>query len=277
MHDSESGRSTATATPTIRPVVAEVIRAANDARLSADQVVAAARHAVAAWLSAVAGDDAALAAMASSDVARWLLHPLRENWQVAPGPVVTDIQIWRLEADANQPLMNVSIRFSGRQVFDDHVEGSGPGAPSTDDVIDFAGRFELALADAVGWRLVSGRVETLDDFYGYVFKSQHETADEYLARTGTIWTTERAGPSEAAGSPRTFRITAGFAEHDVRFGASASVQVQRPTAPSRDEAEQLVWPAVEEATVNALGEGDWQPSLNWIDVIELWPSEPLAD
>jgi hypothetical protein len=92
-----------------------------------------------------------------------------------------------------------------------------------------------------------------------------------------VWTPARAGLSEAAVLPRTFRITAGFAEHDVRFGASASVQVQRATAPGRDEAEQLVWPAVEEATVNALGEGDWRPSLNWIDVIELWPSEPLAD
>jgi len=277
MHDSESGRSAATASPKIRSAVAEVIRNAHDARLSADQVVAAARHAVAAWVSALAGDDAALAAMSSSDVARWLLHPLRENWRVAPGPVVTGIEIWRLDADADPPLMKVSIRFSGRQVFDDDSEASGPKASSSDEVIEFAGSFQLALADPVGWRLISGRVETLDDFYGYVFTSQHESADEYLARTGTAWTPDRAGPSESAGSPRTFRITAGFAEHDVRFGASASVHVLRPTAPGRDEAEQLVWPAVEEATMKALGEGDWQPSLNWIDAIELWPSEPLAD
>jgi hypothetical protein len=36
-----------------------------------------------------------------------------------------------------------------------------------------------------------------------------------------------------------------------------------------------VWPAVEEVTSRALGEGDWQPSLLWVDVIGLL-SEPCA-
>ncbi len=39
--------------------------------------------------------------------------------------------------------------------------------------------------------------------------------------------------------------------------------------PTRDEAEQLVWPAIAEKITAALGEGDWRPSLNWLDVVEL--------
>jgi len=66
-----------------------------------------------------------------------------------------------------------------------------------------------------------------------------------------------------------FRLTAGFAEHDERLGSSASVEVRRDTAPAPAEAEQLIWPAVWAVTVSALGEGDWRPSLNWLDVIEL--------
>ena len=66
-----------------------------------------------------------------------------------------------------------------------------------------------------------------------------------------------------------YRLTAGFAEHDERFGSSATADVQRESAPTRDEAEKLVWPAVEEVTRQALGDGDWRPSLNWLDVIEL--------
>jgi hypothetical protein len=31
----------------------------------------------------------------------------------------------------------------------------------------------------------------------------------------------------------------------------------------------LMWPAVDEETSRALGNGDWQPSLLWADVVEL--------
>jgi hypothetical protein len=38
----------------------------------------------------------------------------------------------------------------------------------------------------------------------------------------------------------------------------------------------LVWPAVNEETTRALGEGDWRPSLNWIDVFELLDDPPSS-
>jgi hypothetical protein len=68
-----------------------------------------------------------------------------------------------------------------------------------------------------------------------------------------------------------FRLRAGFAEHDERYGGSASVQVTRPVPPSRAEAEALIWPAVGEAAERALGAGDWNLSLNWLEVTELRP------
>jgi hypothetical protein len=101
--------------------------------------------------------------------------------------------------------------------------------------------------------------------YEYVFTSRPETPEERRKRTG-------GPPSPAAaagGRARAFRVTAGFAEHDERFGSSASIEVRRDTPPTREEAEDLVWPAIWQVTRGALGEGDWRPSLNWLDVVEL--------
>jgi hypothetical protein len=104
----------------------------------------------------------------------------------------------------------------------------------------------------------------------YVFTSRPETGEEYTKRTG-------AAPP-AAGSagpqPRLFRIVAGFAEHDEKFGSTAVAEVARTTAPTRADAEQLIWPAIRAQTANALGAGDWRPSMNWLDVIELLAGPP---
>lgn len=105
----------------------------------------------------------------------------------------------------------------------------------------------------------------------YVFTSRQETAEEYRRRTGLVVPPAVPGPSEPAvtGPPRVFRIIAGFAEHDERLGASATIDVQRDTPPSPAEAERLIWPEIWDVTTGALGDGDWRPSLNWLDVIEL--------
>jgi hypothetical protein len=102
-----------------------------------------------------------------------------------------------------------------------------------------------------------------DAFHGYAFTSRREAPDEYRTRTG------RPNPPAPTGAARTFRLVAGFAEHDERLGSRATVDVRRPAAPTRAEAVKLIWPAVEAETTRALGEGDWRPSLNWLDVIEL--------
>jgi hypothetical protein len=103
---------------------------------------------------------------------------------------------------------------------------------------------------------------------GYVFTSRPETGEEYTKRAGA------APPAAGRAGPRLFRIVAGFAEHDEKFGSTAVAEVMRTTAPSRAEAEQLIWPAIRAETAKALGEGDWRPSMNWLDVIELLAGPP---
>lgn len=221
--------------------------------------------------------------MAQSDAAHWLLHPAMEHWQVAAGPRVTRIKISRLDADAEPPKLGVDVEFTGRRRFDD---------PSRIDAADgdtlFIARLDLTLAGTgpEPWLLSSGRVWTEDQYRGYVFTSRRESAEEYHQRTGSAAVTAAAADAAVpAGTPRVFRLIAGFAEHDERFGSTALVEVRRETAPSRDEAEQLIWPAIEAETTRALGQGDWRPALNWLDVIGLLeagrgftpPSEPIGN
>jgi hypothetical protein len=245
----------------VYPWVTEVIRlaGARDSRLGTDVVTRTARLAVAAWVTAVDGDDAMIAAIAQPEAAYFLMHPPKESWRVAKGPKVTGIKITGLDADAEPPQLRVSFEFTGRSAFQDtrQVEADGD--------TQFVGLLNFALRDAERWpwQLTSGHVETLDEFLGYVFTVRRESPEEHLQRTSS---SERPA---AAGSLRAFRLVAGFAEHDERLGSSASVELHRETAPTRAEAEKLIWPVIWEETERALGDGDWRPSLLWLDLIEL--------
>lgn len=252
----------------VSPAVAETMRSAgsHDNRLDAGHVTHAARLAVAAWVLAVDGDDTALTAMAEPEAAHWLMHPVRKKWQVAPAPTVTQIRIWALEAGADPPRLSVSFQFTGHRQFTDPTLADPSLADRTaGEETVFAGLLSLVLQEAGPWpwRLSSGHVQTLDEFLGYTFTSRLETPGEYAERTGSL------EPPDTAGPARRFRLTAGFFEHDVRFGSSVTIEVQRETAPARDEAVQLVWPAIEQETVRALGAGDWRPSLSSLTVVEL--------
>ena len=85
-----------TASLEISASLAETMRQAGalDDRCSADYVSRTARQVVAAWAMAVDGDNTALAAIAEPHAAYGLMNPVRESWQVAPGPTVTLIKIW---------------------------------------------------------------------------------------------------------------------------------------------------------------------------------------
>jgi len=266
MSESESVRLVQAASLEISAPVAETMRQAGalDDRFSADHVSRTARQVVAAWAMAVAGDDTALAAIAEPRAAYWLMHPDQARWQVAPDPRVTQIKIWGLEPDREPPRFRVHFEFAGRRQFADPTQVENADGDPT-----FAGMLDLTLTDPGPWHLESGHVETLDQYLHYVFTSRRETAEEYHRRTGSP-----AAPAAAAGPLRRYRVVAGFAEHDERFGSRAEVEVQRAAAPTRYEAEDLVWPAIDEETSRALGEGDWQPSLLWVDVIGLLDEPP---
>jgi hypothetical protein len=229
-----------------------------DDPLAAAAAAAAARRAVDAWELAVNGDDAALAALAEPDVMHWLMHPVYKAWQIASGPSVTSV---RVTPGAEPALLWVKFEFAGRRRFADP-----PG--QDDSETPFAGLLQLRQADGGSWRLTSGQVQTLDEYLGYVFTRRRETPEEYR---------QRAAGSSGPGPGPGFRLLAGFAEHDEKFGSSAEVVVRWGTAPTRDEAVQLIWPAIEEETARALGAGDWRPSLNWLDLIELLDEPPEAE
>ncbi len=244
------------------PVAETMQRAgAQDDRLGVERATQAARRAVGAWVMAVNGDGATLAAMSVPEAAHWLMHPVWKPWQVAPGPAVTRIEIWDLEAEADPPRLRVSFRFTGHRQFAD----PGQAGRAADQETLFAGLADLVLQGTGPWpwQLSSGHVETLDEFLGYTFTSRRETPAEYAERTGS------SEPPQAAGPAPRFRLTAGFFDHDVRFGSSVTIEVRREAAPARDEAAQLVWPAIEQETARALGEGDWRPSLSTLEVVEL--------
>ena len=215
--------------------VAEAMRTAGarDDRLGAEHVTRAARRAVGAWVMAVNGDGTALAAMAEPDAAHWLMHPVWKPWQVATGPAVTQIEIWNLETGDDPPQLRVSFRFTG------HRQPASPGqggAGAADQKTFFAGMIDLVLQETGPWpwQLSSGHVETLDEFLGYTFTIRRETPGEYGERTGSL------EPPPAAGQARRFRLTAGFFEHDVRFGSTVTVEARRESAPTREEAVELV-------------------------------------
>jgi len=121
--------------------------------------------------------------------------------------------------------------FAGRRRFAD----PGQADSAAGGGMLFAGLLDLRLC-AGGrwpWQLSSGHAETVDEFLGYVFTSRRETSREYHQRTGSS-----ASPA-AAGPVRRFRLVAGFAEHDERFGSSVAIEVAQQTAPARDEALRL--------------------------------------
>jgi hypothetical protein len=261
MSGSESAGLAETASLEVYPVVADAMHEAGerDSRLGADAVIGAVRRALAAWVLAVDGDETALAAIAEPQAAHFLIHPPMARWQVAPGPAVTQIQVWGFEPGAEPPLIRVAWRFTSSQRFSE----PGPNASADEGETTFAGLLDLTLTSSGQWQLSSGHVDTLDGYLGYTFISRRETPDEYRERTGS------ATVPAPAGTQRVFRLTSGFAEHDEKFGSTASVDVRQENAPTRDEAVKLIEPAIWDVTVQALGDGDWRPSMNWLDVVEL--------
>jgi hypothetical protein len=257
------------------------VLAEHDSRFTADRLAAATRAAIAAWVMAVDGDQGRLVEIGEPHDVSYLLQPDRRPWRVAPGPQVTDIVIWRLEPEPGE--VSISFDFVGRRLFTDPAEAKRASAlrsgEPADAEIPCVGMIKLALDRASGhgdpwpWRLTSGHTQTLDEYRGYTFTVRRELPGEFERRTGLPAPSALTGwvPVEPLtdGRPRRFRLLSGFAEHDEKFGSTADVDFTGEVVPTRDEAEALINPAIWEETTRALGPGDWRPSMNWLDVIEL--------
>ena len=252
----------------VYPDAAAAMTEAGGGWFGRELAVRAARQAVAAWATAVNGDQTALAALADiPDRVGWLIfpdsdHPWREQWAVAPGPVLTELTIWRLEPAADPPELDVKWRFTGRQRWADADAGGIAGRDG--DELSFVGMLTLKFigSGAWPWRLTLGSVKTLDAYLGYTFASGIETVQECLQRTTAR---EPLAPTD------TYLLVADFTEDDVKFGSAVRVEVSSDPAPTREEAARLVEPAMQQECVQWRGGdvGDWHPTLRHLRVVRL--------
>jgi hypothetical protein len=253
----------------VYPAVAATLTEAGEGWFGPDMAANVARRAIAAWAAAVNGDDAPLAAMADGDAAHWLLNPVRKAWAIAPGPVVTGMTIWAVKLAPDPAELNVSWQFTGRQRPVEPTPEPGLALPSgwSDEEQVFVGMITLAFTGphAWPWRLARGHVSTLDDHLGYRFVSRLETVAEYQRRTGT----EAEAEAGLLVPTDEYVLDASFAEHDERLGSSARHEVSSDPAPTRAEAEKLIWPAIWAECERALGPGDWHPTLGTLTMIRL--------
>jgi hypothetical protein len=119
--------------------------------------------------------------------------------------------------------------------------------------------------------LARGHVSPLDEYLGYTFASRFETAEECRRRTGTS-----AGDGVLVPSG-TYLLHWGFFDHDIKWGSSAELEVSSDPAPTREEAEKLIWPAIWAQTARSPGKGDWQPSLSSLSMTRLLEPPPTGD
>jgi hypothetical protein len=310
----------------IRPGPAEAM---TEGWLGADRVVGAVRLVVAAWMTAVNGDDAApgesapgesaqgesapresapraLAELALSDVggddddghdvAYNLLHPARKDWVIAPGPEVTGIELARLDLSGDVPRLSAEWRFTAYQRYGGPVIPPGWTGPGQGE---YVGTAYLALDESrpFPWRMTDGRVETVDEYYGYTYTVRDETPEEYRTRMGAAGPLASTGLPASRGLPASaaalvpsgaYRLLASFAEHDHKFGGDASADVASDVPLTRDEARRLAEDAIEAEARRRMAsiypsdgaETEVRPSLNTLRVIRLLdlapPVEPAA-
>lgn len=256
----------------VYPDAAAAMTKAGGGWFGTELAVKAARHAVTAWAMAVNGDQTALAAIADPERVDWLLYPesyhsRRRQWVIAPGPALTELAITRIEIDAEPPQLAVKWQFTGRRRWvEAGPEAFGPEtAGKRGDELAFVGILGLTLTGSGPWpwRLDSGsHVQTLDDYLGYTFAGSTETEEGCRERTDAR---EPLAPTD------TYLLVADFAEHDEKFGSTATVEVSSDPAPTREEAARLVEPAMQAECVRWRGgvAGDYRPSLSSLRVIRL--------
>ncbi len=177
----------------VAPGPAAAMTEAGDGWLGRERAVQAARLLVAAWMVAVDGDGSALTAISDDDAARSLIRPVRQNWVIAPGPRVTDIDVWQLDRDGHEPELGVRWRFTADQRY------AGPAIPPgwlPPGDREYVGSAHLTLDESQpwAWRLTHGSVRTIDAYYGYTYVTRDESAEEYNAMRSSR-------PGEPAESP----------------------------------------------------------------------------
>ena len=93
-----------------------------DGRFAPDVLEASARRALASWVEAVDGEDAALEAVATPEAVQAMLYPKdpsRRNRLVVRGPKLRKLRIVEIDAAADPPAMLVEAEVAGRRYIED--------------------------------------------------------------------------------------------------------------------------------------------------------------
>jgi len=275
----------------VAPGPAAAMTEAGGGWLGRDLAVKAARLVVAAWTMAVDGDESALSAISDDNAAQYLIHPVRQNWLIAPGPRVTDIDLWQLDRGGDEPELGVRWRFTADQRYAGPVLPPGWMPPG---MREYVGSAHLTLDESRPWpwRLTHGSVRTIDAYYGYTYTTRDETADEYQARITESAASTADDARIAAPAVRgalvlsgTYRLVAGYAEHDEKFGGTATADVDSDGPWSREEAQRMAESAIDADArqrmaaiypLREIGDDDVRPSLNSLEVIRLLCPAPAV-
>jgi hypothetical protein len=110
-----------------------------------------------------------------------------------------------------------------------------------------------------------------DERYGYTFTTRDETPQEYQART------EAAVGAEGLVQGGSYRLVAGYAEHDNKFGGDATAYADSDSPLTRDEAQRIAEEAIDADARRRMAsiypvdgsEMEVRPSLNFLEVIRL--------
>jgi predicted lipid-binding transport protein (Tim44 family) len=127
-----------------------------DGRFAPDVLEAAARRAVAAWVEAIDGEDAALETVATPEAVRAMLRPEGEHTRlVIRGGRVLAVRITGLDAGSDPARMSIDVDVSGRR----YVENRDTVAVvsgSKDREVEFTEHWTLALSgpDDAPWQIV---------------------------------------------------------------------------------------------------------------------------
>jgi hypothetical protein len=282
------------------PTVVDAVLAAGiaDVRFDPDVLEASARQAAGAWAVAVdPAAEASTAGVAGTGVAAaedaddalaavaWeLLAPggpgARARLYVA-GPRILEIDITHLPEGADPPLIRLLVRISGRR----YIQDSDTGELVSGDRDLRTTFYEFWSLELTGppsrpWRLGPGSSpgSVYEDSSGLRFVSRRETEAEYRERAGTAGASPPAAAAgdsgaaaagDGAGQPRRFLLSCGFFEHDVKYGGTVTIVVRSEAVPTRDQAVELVLPAIIASITRSTGDSDWRPMISSLEVREL--------
>ena len=250
-----------------------------DPRFEPEAIETSVRAAITAWVCAVAeassdDGDAMLGLVASSDVAGAMLHPPSKiagragTRIVVRAPLVRFCWIQRFRRDGAGAELDLEFLYAGqRWVQDADTAAVLSGERGTDEAMSaeeywtFSESWTLALGEG-RWQIRRSESGTLADALGYQYMVRPETLEEFTHRTGL---------AKPAGVPavRRFLLVAHAVDADVGYGNTTSLIVSRPSPPNRDQARELVLPAVLADMRHSRGEMVFQPGFRALEARQL--------